>query len=129
MTQLLTESVTGPAPMAVTVTERPAPPAPEPLLPPPAGQSPAEPVAEATAMAASSDPAAPGLCHLIRVEKGDPSPEELAAVTVLLYARLATCEEADTDGEGRSRAFAGWARPDRGPWFDGPRTWRAGRQP
>ncbi|MEI5527154.1 acyl-CoA carboxylase subunit epsilon [Streptomyces brasiliscabiei] len=64
---------------------------------------------------------------VLRVVKGSPSPEELAAVTALLMARLAAPGD-DTDTgtgtAGTGPAVAGWRRPERRPPFVGPRTWR-----
>ncbi len=62
---------------------------------------------------------------VLRVVKGSPSPEELAAVTALLLARMA----APGDGtgaegpDGSEPDTAGWRRPGHRPGFLGPRTW------
>ncbi|MFH8570252.1 acyl-CoA carboxylase subunit epsilon [Streptomyces sp. NPDC017993] len=62
---------------------------------------------------------------LLRVEKGSPSPEELAAITAVLLVRSAAGAEPDDDSR-RERAVATWRRPERAPGFHGPRTWRRG---
>ncbi|MFD4175973.1 acyl-CoA carboxylase epsilon subunit [Streptomyces anulatus] len=62
---------------------------------------------------------------VLRVVKGSPSPEELAAVTALLLARMAPPGD-DAGGEGSGGPgpdTAGWRRPGRRPGFLGPRTW------
>ncbi|MEU6731726.1 acyl-CoA carboxylase epsilon subunit [Streptomyces physcomitrii] len=60
--------------------------------------------------------------QLLRVVRGNPAPEELAALSALLFARL-SAPEAEAAGP-LGRAVAGWRRPERGSMFDGPRTWR-----
>lgn len=57
--------------------------------------------------------------HLVRVEKGEASPEELAAVTALLVARAAH----QTPGEP-ARSTAGWRRLERTPGFRVPHSWQ-----
>ena len=64
---------------------------------------------------------------ILRVEKGNPDGDELAALTVVLLARLAASAAADTEAYGRL-SRAGWRRPERAPGFQGPRTWRAARR-
>ncbi|MBT2507439.1 acyl-CoA carboxylase subunit epsilon [Streptomyces sp. ISL-98] len=62
---------------------------------------------------------------LVRIEKGNPAPEELAALTAVLLARvLGPDVEPDDQARGR-RAVAHWRRPERVAGFDGPRTWRS----
>ncbi len=62
---------------------------------------------------------------VLRVVRGSPSPEELAAVTALLVARLAAPDDdTGTGTAGTEPAVAGWRRPERRPPFVGPRTWR-----
>ncbi|MFF6782501.1 acyl-CoA carboxylase epsilon subunit [Streptomyces sp. NPDC012510] len=62
--------------------------------------------------------------HLIRVEKGSPDVEEIAALTAVVLA-LATAD-ADQDGHDtpNEQRTAGWRRLDRQSGFTGPRTWR-----
>lgn len=64
------------------------------------------------------------LARLLRVERGDPRPEELAALIALLYGRQ---PGPPAVGGPRREATAGWSRPERERVFDGPRTWRARR--
>ncbi|RLL69036.1 acyl-CoA carboxylase subunit epsilon [Streptomyces sp. Z26] len=60
--------------------------------------------------------------HFVRVEKGQASPEELAAVTAILLARAATQPAHDVAGRGRSKA--GWRRLERSPGFSAAHSWR-----
>ncbi|MEU9354677.1 acyl-CoA carboxylase subunit epsilon [Streptomyces griseoloalbus] len=60
----------------------------------------------------------------VRVEKGDPSEEELAALTVVLLARAAALADAAATAPVPLRAVARWRRLERAPGFAGPRTWR-----
>lgn len=59
---------------------------------------------------------------VLRVVKGSPTPEELAAVTALLLARTAASGD-ETGAEGPGPATAGWRRHERRPAFLDPRTW------
>lgn len=66
---------------------------------------------------------------LLRVLKGSPTPEELAALTALLLART-TAPDDDTGAEGPEGpgpAAAGWRRPERRSGFPDPRTWQGPR--
>ncbi|MEU1185466.1 acyl-CoA carboxylase subunit epsilon [Streptomyces sp. NPDC005820] len=65
------------------------------------------------------------LPRLFRVERGSVTPEELAALSTVLLARVAAADSAAQDAPSRP-ARAGWRRPERAVGFDGPRTWRAG---
>ena len=70
--------------------------------------------------------AVPGV--IFTLERGRPSPEELAAVVMALMARLTVAPGAGPpDSQDRtSRTRSGWAhRPAR----DDPRSWRAARLP
>ncbi|MFF1411812.1 acyl-CoA carboxylase subunit epsilon [Streptomyces sp. NPDC058289] len=58
---------------------------------------------------------------LLKVEKGNAEPEELAAITAILLARAAAAPE-DTATAARSQA--GWRRLERTPGFRGPRSWQ-----
>ncbi|WP_043626124.1 acyl-CoA carboxylase epsilon subunit [Nonomuraea candida] len=63
---------------------------------------------------------------LLRVEKGNPSADDLAALVAVLLARAA---RAEPDGPRTpARAMARWHGPDRAPRFAGPRTWRNGER-
>ncbi|MFF4324370.1 acyl-CoA carboxylase subunit epsilon [Streptomyces sp. NPDC001568] len=68
------------------------------------------------------DPQQPG--HLIRVVKGHPDAEELAALTAVVLARAAASEGMHGGTAGGGPALAVWRRPDRVRGFLGPRTWR-----
>lgn len=59
---------------------------------------------------------------LLRVEKGQADPEELAAITAVLMARAAARDEAPETGRGRSTA--GWRRLERTPGFRAPHSWQ-----
>jgi Acyl-CoA carboxylase epsilon subunit len=61
---------------------------------------------------------------LLRVEKGDAAPEELAAITAVLMARAAATPTADTAGTGRARSLARWRRLERSPGFRAPHSWQ-----
>ena len=63
----------------------------------------------------SSDP------HLVRVEKGEASPEELAAVTALLVARAA---RQDAQPTAVDRSTAGWRRLERSAGYRAPHSWQ-----
>lgn len=66
--------------------------------------------------------------HLLRVEKGEAGPEELAAITAVLLARAAGAADAMRHATARrERAVARWRRPERAPGFTGPRTWSGAR--
>ncbi|MFD9795658.1 acyl-CoA carboxylase epsilon subunit [Streptomyces sp. NPDC059070] len=67
--------------------------------------------------------------ELLRVERGNPDPEELAALAALFFAHFSAIEaraEAARVMIPRQRRSASWRRTERAPGFDGPRTWRAG---
>ncbi|WP_329378888.1 acyl-CoA carboxylase subunit epsilon [Streptomyces sp. NBC_01351] len=58
---------------------------------------------------------------MLRVEKGNAEPEELAAITAILLARAAaTPEETVTT----PRSQAGWRRLERTPGFRAPHSWQ-----
>jgi hypothetical protein len=60
----------------------------------------------------------------IIVEKGEPRPEELAALMAVLHTRAAAAATARHDPtDHRSRAL--WRRLERVAGFDNPTTWRA----
>ena len=59
---------------------------------------------------------------LLRVEKGQADPEELAAITAILLARAAARPEAARRRPGRSTA--GWRRLERTPGFRAPHSWQ-----
>ncbi|MBT2546092.1 acyl-CoA carboxylase subunit epsilon [Streptomyces sp. ISL-44] len=57
---------------------------------------------------------------LLRVEKGNAEPEELAAITAILLARAAATPET----AGIPRSQAGWRRLERTPGFRAPHSWQ-----
>ncbi|MGW1500647.1 acyl-CoA carboxylase subunit epsilon [Streptomyces mirabilis] len=76
------------------------------------------------------EPAADPVCEpaagpLFRIERGCPSPEELAALTAVLMAVTAGPGVAPDDTARKHQVVALWRRPERVTGFDGPRTWRA----
>jgi hypothetical protein len=68
----------------------------------------------------------------LRIERGDPSPDELAALTAVITAALATAQaaaERATDSSGAS-VRGRWNDPAhtlRRPWPVGPGGWRSAR--
>ncbi|MFI5621210.1 acyl-CoA carboxylase epsilon subunit [Streptomyces sp. NPDC051567] len=58
---------------------------------------------------------------LLRVEKGNAEPEELAAITALLLARAAATAE---DAPATARSQAGWRRLERRTGFRAPHSWQ-----
>ncbi|MFE0580585.1 MULTISPECIES: acyl-CoA carboxylase subunit epsilon [unclassified Streptomyces] len=58
---------------------------------------------------------------LLRVEKGNAAPEELAAITAILLARAAATPEETT---ARLPRQAGWRRLERTPGFRAPHSWQ-----
>ncbi|OKK20451.1 hypothetical protein AMK16_08140 [Streptomyces sp. CB00455] len=59
---------------------------------------------------------------LLRVEKGNAEPEELAAITAILLARAAATP-GDAPARG-TRSQAGWRRLERTPGFRAPHSWQ-----
>ncbi|GHI87204.1 acyl-CoA carboxylase subunit epsilon [Streptomyces xanthophaeus] len=58
---------------------------------------------------------------LLRVEKGNAEPEELAAITAILLARAAATPETSVR---IPRSQAGWRRLERTPGFRAPHSWQ-----
>ncbi|MFE9927614.1 acyl-CoA carboxylase subunit epsilon [Streptomyces sp. NPDC005533] len=58
---------------------------------------------------------------LLRVEKGNAAPEELAAITAILLARAAA---APAETAVRTPRQAGWRRLERTPGFRAPHSWQ-----
>ncbi|WP_046500434.1 acyl-CoA carboxylase subunit epsilon [Streptomyces odonnellii] len=58
---------------------------------------------------------------LLRVEKGQAGPEELAAITAVLMARAAARTDAPAH---HGRSTAGWRRLERTPGFRAPHSWQ-----
>ncbi|MET9324948.1 acyl-CoA carboxylase subunit epsilon [Streptomyces sp. NPDC003038] len=59
---------------------------------------------------------------LLRVEKGNAEPEELAAITAILLARAAAAPEAAPTHRMGSQAR--WRRLERTPGFRAPHSWQ-----
>ncbi|MEU8779566.1 acyl-CoA carboxylase subunit epsilon [Streptomyces sp. NPDC048606] len=57
---------------------------------------------------------------LLKVEKGNAAPEELAAITAILLARAAATPEAAAS----PRSTAGWRRLERSRGFQAPHSWQ-----
>ncbi|GGP61244.1 MULTISPECIES: acyl-CoA carboxylase subunit epsilon [Streptomyces] len=57
---------------------------------------------------------------VLRVEKGEAAPEELAAITAVLLARAA----AQPAPQPHTRDTAGWRRLERTPGFRAPHSWQ-----
>ncbi|WP_434597029.1 acyl-CoA carboxylase subunit epsilon [Streptomyces sp. A5-4] len=64
----------------------------------------------------------PAQSSLLRVEKGQAAPEELAAITAILLARAASHPE--TEPTHGPRSTAGWRRLERTPGFRAPHSWQ-----
>lgn len=63
--------------------------------------------------------------RLVRVEKGQASEEELAAVTALLLARAAaTARHSAIPAARAGRSKAGWRRLERARGFRAPHSWQ-----
>jgi acyl-CoA carboxylase epsilon subunit-like protein len=62
--------------------------------------------------------------RLVRVEKGQAEPEELAAVTALLLARAASRPHEVQTARAARRNKAGWRRLERTGTFHAPHSWR-----
>jgi hypothetical protein len=65
------------------------------------------------------------MSQLIRVEKGNLDPVELAALTAVLLVRAAAAGADPDDLSRRERAVARWRMPERAGGFQGPRTWQS----
>ncbi|UQX03159.1 acyl-CoA carboxylase subunit epsilon [Streptomyces sp. RerS4] len=57
---------------------------------------------------------------LLKVEKGNAAPEELAAITAILLARAAATPETAVT----HRSTAGWRRLERSRGFQPPHSWQ-----
>ncbi|MDB1088395.1 acyl-CoA carboxylase epsilon subunit [Streptomyces sp. ACA25] len=62
--------------------------------------------------------------NLVRVEKGQASNEELAAVTALLLARAGSARHVAAPAPHGRRSPAGWRRLERTPGFRAPHSWQ-----
>ncbi|MEH0424357.1 acyl-CoA carboxylase subunit epsilon [Streptomyces sp. B21-083] len=63
---------------------------------------------------------------LVRVTRGRVTPEEMAALVTVLFARP---DAATPPGTGRHHRAATWRRPERAPGHRGPRSWRGETRP
>jgi hypothetical protein len=79
--------------------------------------------------AAPSAPAEPAARPALRIIKGNPSPEEIAAVTVVLSIATSGDGEPDRREQVLSGGWADPARRLRQPVPPGPGAWRASTQP
>ncbi|MEO3749781.1 acyl-CoA carboxylase subunit epsilon [Streptomyces sp. B6B3] len=70
----------------------------------------------------SRDASAAADPRLVRVEKGQASAEELAAITALLMARAARGGGPAAPADGRSPAA--WRRLERRPTYQAPHSWQ-----
>jgi hypothetical protein len=62
---------------------------------------------------------------LLRVEKGQADPEELAAITAVLLARANAQPDSTSHGAGAAaRSTARWRRLERTPGFRAPHSWQ-----
>jgi hypothetical protein len=66
----------------------------------------------------------PADTRLVRVEKGQASDEELAALTAVLLARAAG-QEQEATAYVKPRSVAGWRRLERQSGFAAPHSWRS----
>ncbi|WP_314409116.1 acyl-CoA carboxylase subunit epsilon [Streptomyces sp. DSM 40484] len=73
--------------------------------------------------------AALGLAGLIRVDRGNPTAEELAAVVTVLLARAAAGSAEDTADSHLVRPSPRWRRFGRGHGYRTAHSWQAGRRP
>ncbi|MFE1886707.1 acyl-CoA carboxylase subunit epsilon [Streptomyces diastatochromogenes] len=64
------------------------------------------------------------MASLVRIERGRLDPEELAAVTVLLLARIGAVAAAGS-GPAQRPAAAGWRRPERRQSYRSVLSWRS----
>ncbi|MBZ3906398.1 acyl-CoA carboxylase subunit epsilon [Streptomyces scabiei] len=74
-------------------------------------------------------PAALAFAGLIRVDRGNPTAEELAAVVTVLFARAAAGSDDDTAGGHLVRPSPRWRRFGRGHGYRTAHSWQAGRRP
>jgi hypothetical protein len=66
---------------------------------------------------------------VLRVVKGEPTPEELAALVAVVSARAATATAAPTTESTRASDWATYWRTARHPLHPGPNRWRASAHP
>ncbi|MDO0939354.1 acyl-CoA carboxylase subunit epsilon [Streptomyces sp. DG2A-72] len=61
---------------------------------------------------------------LVRVERGEAGPEELAAVTAVLMARAVARAQQTPSAAGDDRSKAVWRRLERSPGFRAAHSWQ-----
>jgi hypothetical protein len=66
---------------------------------------------------------------VLRVVKGEPTPEELAALVIVVSARAASSASAPTSEPARAGDWATYWRTARRPLHPGPNRWRASAHP
>jgi hypothetical protein len=66
---------------------------------------------------------------VLRVVKGEPSPEELAALVTVISARAAAAASAPTTEPAGAGNWATYWRTARRPLHPGPNRWRASAHP
>ncbi|MFI5688950.1 acyl-CoA carboxylase subunit epsilon [Streptomyces sp. NPDC051636] len=64
------------------------------------------------------------MLNAIRVERGQPGPEELAVITAVLLARVRNAGPDRAADGGGHRETARWRRPERVNGFQCPRSWQ-----
>ncbi|MFJ2513176.1 acyl-CoA carboxylase epsilon subunit [Streptomyces griseoviridis] len=90
----------------------------------------AAPTAAPAPAPVAPDPEPEPLAGLIRVDRGRPTAEELAAVVTVLLARAAAAGAAGALADGRpARSAPRWRRPDRGHGYRTAHSWQAARPP
>jgi hypothetical protein len=66
---------------------------------------------------------------VLRVVKGEPTPEELAALVAVVSARAAAAAAAPTSEPPRASNWATYWRNARRPLHPGPNSWRTSAHP
>jgi hypothetical protein len=61
---------------------------------------------------------------VVRVERGNAGPEELAAITAVLLARAAAADGRPATSSAQRRSLARWRRLERQSGFRAPHSWQ-----
>ncbi|MFJ6728566.1 acyl-CoA carboxylase epsilon subunit [Streptomyces sp. NPDC091281] len=101
----------------------------EDLVPTPVPRAPVPPPAAPAGPAGPADEASGAVAGLVRVHRGEPTPEELAAVVAVLLARAAAAGSAASADAAAVRHAPRWRRFDRGHGYRTAHSWQAGRRP